>query len=76
MLSSVINSQRAVQVNIQIMRTFVRPRELLSTHKNLQKKIDEMEKKYDSQFQIVFETIKEILRPPDKSKREIGFHVK
>ncbi len=59
------------------MRTFVRLRELLATHKNLQRKIDEMEKKYDHQFKVVFETIKEILEPPaKKNKKTIGFHTK
>ena len=77
MLSSVLNSKRAVHVNIQIMRTFMRLRELLASHKNLQRKIEEMEKKYDSQFQIVFEAIKEIMTPPPaKQKKPIGFHVK
>lgn len=77
MLSSVLNSKRAVQVNIQIMRTFTRLRELLASHKNLQRKIEEMEKKYNSQFQVVFETIKEILNPPvKKQKKFIGFHAR
>lgn len=77
MLSSVLNSERAIQVNIQIMRTFARMKELISHHKNLQKKIDEMEKKYDSQFKAVFDAIREILEPPKtKLKKPIGFHVK
>lgn len=77
MLSSVLNGKRAVHVNIQIMRTFMRLRELLASHKNLQRKIEEMEQKYDSQFQAVFETIKKILNPPvKKEKRPIGFHAK
>ena len=76
MLSSVLNSKRAVRVNVQIMRTFVRLRELLATHKNLERKIYEMEKKYDDQFKVVFDTIKEILEPPKKRKKPIGFHVK
>ena len=76
MLSSVLNSKRAVRVNIQIMRTFTRLRKLLATHKNLERKIYEMEKKYDDQFKVVFDTIKEILEPPKKRKKPIGFHVK
>ena len=76
MLSSVLNSKRAVRVNVQIMRTFARLRELLATHKNLERKIYEMEKKYDDQFKVVFDTIKEILEPPKKRKKPIGFHVK
>ncbi len=73
MLSSVLNSERAVQVNIQIMRTFIRLREMLMTHKDLKKKIEAMEKKYDYQFKIVFDAIKELLEPPEKIKKKIGF---
>ncbi len=75
MLSSVLNSKRAVQVNIQIMRTFTQLREMLTGNKELKRKIEEMEKKYDHQFQIVFKAIKELLEPPSvKSKPPIGFH--
>lgn len=73
MLSSVLNSERAVQVNIQIMRTFTRLREMLMTHKDLKDKIEAMEKKYDYQFKIVFDAIKELLEPPKKTKKKIGF---
>jgi phage regulator Rha-like protein len=73
MLSSVLNSQRAVQVNIEIMRTFTRLREMLLTHKDLKAKIESLEKKYDHQFKIVFDTIKQLLEPPQKPKRKIGF---
>ncbi len=73
MLSSVLNSERAVQVNIQIMRTFTRLREMLMTHKDLKEKIEAMEKKYDYQFKIVFDAIKELLEPPVKAKKKIGF---
>lgn len=77
MLSSVLNSERALLVNIQIMRTFAKMKELISHHKNLQKKIDEMEKKYDMQFKVVFDAIREILEPKNqKPKKPIGFHVK
>ncbi|VAW15897.1 hypothetical protein MNBD_BACTEROID05-270, partial [hydrothermal vent metagenome] len=61
MLSSVLNSQKAIQVNIQIMRTFTKLRELMSTHKDLKRKIEIMEKKYDHQFRVVFETIKRLI---------------
>ncbi len=75
MLSSVLNSERAVQVNIQIMRTFTQLREMLASNKVLRQKIEEMEKKYDRQFQIVFKAIKELLEPPSpKPKGPIGFH--
>ena len=73
MLSSVLNSERSIQVNIQIMRTFTKIREMLSSHKDLRHKIEEMEKKYDSQFKIVFNAIKELMNPPEKQVRKIGF---
>ncbi len=77
MLSSVLNSDRAVQVNIQIMRTFNQLREMLAGNKDLRKKIEEMEKRYDHQFQIVFKAVKKLLEPPVlpqlKPKGPIGF---
>jgi phage regulator Rha-like protein len=73
MLSSVLNSDRAIKVNIQIMRTFTKLREMLMTHKDLKKKIEAMEEKYDYQFKIVFDAIKELLEPPIKTKKKIGF---
>ena len=74
MLSSVLNSERAIQVNIiQIMRTFTKLREMLISHKDLKHKIEEMEKKYDSQFKIVFNAIKELMTPAEKQVRKIGF---
>ena len=73
MLSSVLNSKRAIQVNIQIMWTFTRLREMLAGHKDLQKKIDEMESKYDKQFRVVFEAIKQLLKEEKNPKRKIGF---
>ena len=60
MLSSVLKSKRAIQVNIQIMETFTKLREMLGSHKELKRKIDEMERKYDHQFKIVFEAIRKI----------------
>jgi ORF6N domain len=76
MLSSVLRSERAVQVNIDIMRAFVRLRQLLATHKDLAKKLEELEKKYDAQFRVVFEAIRELMIPPEPKKRPIGFGVK
>lgn len=77
MLSSVLRSKRAVQVNITIMRAFVRLRELLATHKDLARKLREMEKKYDAQFKVVFEAIRELMEPePVPPKRQIGFTAK
>jgi len=79
MLSSVLNSERAVQVNIAIMRAFVRLRQVIAAHEELGRKIDELEKKYkehDSQFQVVFHAIRELLEPPaGPPKRPIGFRV-
>jgi len=76
MLSSVLNSRRAVQVNIEIMRAFVRLRELMATHKDLVRRLDKMEKKYDAQFRVVFDAIRELMTPPEPKKRKIGFLVK
>lgn len=73
MLSSILNSERAIEVNIQIMRTFTKLREMLLTHRDLRQKIEEMEKKYDYQFKVVFDTIKQLLEPVKKPKRQIGF---
>jgi len=76
MLSSVLKSDRAIQVNIQIMRAFTQLRKMLSTHEDLKRKIESMEKKNDEQFQIVFEAIKQLLSEEDKPKKKIGFTVK
>lgn len=73
MLSSVLNSKRAIQVNIQIMRLFIKMREMLKTHKELLEKIEKMEKNYDRQFRIVFQIIRELNIPPNKSNKQIGF---
>lgn len=77
MLSSVLNSERAIQVNIQIMRTFTRLKDLLRTHASLRRKIEALEKKYDHQFRAVFDAIKQLMEEPvpeEKPKRKIGFH--
>lgn len=76
MLSSVLNSKRAVQVNIQIMRAFVKLREMIATHKDLAKKLEELERKYDAQFRVVFDAIRELMIPPEVDKRKIGFMAK
>ena len=79
MLSTVLNSERAIMVNIQIMRTFTKLRELFATHKDLQRKIETLEGKYkqhDKQFKVVFEAIRQLLEPPPvpaKPKGKIGF---
>lgn len=73
MLSSVLNSERAVKVNIEIMRAFVRLREIPATHKDIARKLEELEKKYDEQFAVVFRAIRELMTPPEPPpKRRIG----
>ncbi len=76
MLSSILNSPRAIQVNIQIMRTFGKLREMISSNKELAQKLKDMEKKYDSQFKIVFDAIRQLVAQPEPKKRKIGFIVK
>ncbi len=73
MLSSVLKSDRAIQVNIQIMRIFSQFRRMLAGHEDLRKKIEAMEDKYDRQFKVVFEAIKQLLNENEKPKRRIGF---
>ena len=73
MLSSVLNSKRAIHVNIQIMRAFTQIRQMLSTHEDLKKKIEQMESKYDEQFRIVFDVIKQLIETESKPARKIGF---
>jgi ORF6N domain len=74
MLSSVLRSVRAVEVNIAIMRTFVQLRRLMDSNRDLARKIDALEKKYDEQFATVFAAIKQLIAPPAPSKKQIGFH--
>lgn len=75
MLSSVLHSKQAVQVNIEIMRAFVRLRQLTESHKDLRQKLQSLEKKYDKQFKVVFEAIHQLMMPPvPPKKRSIGFH--
>ena len=73
MLSSVLRSKRAVQVNIEIMRAFVRLREMLASHAGLARKLAALEKKYDAQFKVVFDAIRELMTPPEPKRRRIGF---
>ena len=75
MLSSVLRSTRAVQVNIEIMRAFVRLRQILASNAQLARKLDALEKKYDAQFKVVFEAIRELMRPPTPKRKKIGFLV-
>ena len=73
MLSSVLNSPKAIMVNIQIMRTFARIREMMIQHKDLARRLDDLEKKYDTQLKVVFDAIRQLMAPPEPKKRKIGF---
>ncbi len=77
MLSSVLNSERAIKVNIEIMRAFVRLRRMLASHADLARKLDALERKYDAQFKIVFDAIRKLMTPPEAQtpKKRIGFLV-
>jgi len=73
MLSSVLRSKRAISVNIEIMRIFVKLREMVATHKELVQKFSELEEKYDSQFKVVFDVLRKLVEPPPKQRKRIGF---
>jgi hypothetical protein len=73
MLSSVLNSEQAIQVNIAIMRAFVRMRQLLVSHEELARTVDALEKKYDAQFRVVFDAIRALMEPTKPPRRRIGF---
>ena len=75
MLSSVLRSTRAVQVNIEIMRAFVRVRQMLASHQELSRRLDDLEKKYDQQFRGVFDAIRQLMTPPEPPRRRLGFPV-
>jgi hypothetical protein len=75
MLSSVLKSERAINVNIEIMRSFVKLRQMLSSNAELARKLASLEKKYDLQFKAVFDAIRQLMAPPVKPKRRIGFHL-
>lgn len=74
MLSSVLNSERAIEVNIAIMRTFVQLRRILADNELLRKKIESLEKKYDEQFQQIFTVLQLMLAEDEKPKKQIGYH--
>jgi len=76
MLSSVLRSERAIAVNIAIMRAFVKLREILASQKELVCRLDELEQKYDRHFQVVFNAIRQLIAPPEKPEHQIGFRVK
>ena len=76
MLANVLNSERAAQTGVLVVRAFVRLRQLLSSNAELAQKLEAMEKKYDAQFKVVFDAIRQLMSPPDTKRKEIGFHVK
>ncbi len=76
MLSSVLKSDRAVQVNIEIMRTFVRLREILASHADLNRRLDALERNYDNKFKVVFEAIRQLMKPTIPKRKPIGFRGK
>ena len=73
MLSSVLRSPRAIHVNIEIMRTFVKLRAMLASHEDLSRKLAALERKYDEQFRVVFDAIRQIMAPTPKAAKRIGF---
>lgn len=75
MLASVLNSSRAIEVSVFVVRAFVKLREMLASHRDLARRLEEMEKRYDAQFRVVFDAIRELMRPPEKPRRRIGFGV-
>jgi hypothetical protein len=74
MLSSVLNSERAIRVNIEIMRAFVKLRQMLASNAELSRRLDELESKYDRHFKVVFDAMRELMNPPVPSRKRIGFH--
>ena len=73
MAASILNSQRAIDASVYVVRAFIKLREMIASHKDLTKKLNELEKKYDGQFQIVFEAIRQLIEVEEKPKRKFGF---
>lgn len=76
MAASVLNTQRAIDVSIYVVRAFVKLREMIASHKDLARRLDELESKYDAQFHVVFDAIRKLMIPRDEDKRKIGFLAK
>jgi hypothetical protein len=74
MAANVLNTPKSVNTSIFIIRVFVKLRQILSSHKDLAQKIEELEEKYDAQFKVVFDAIRELMKPPEPTQRKIGFH--
>jgi hypothetical protein len=75
MLASVLNSEIAVNASIYIVRAFIKLREILFSHKNLERKIEQIENKYDKQFKIIFETIKQLIQQKQTPRKPIGYKI-
>lgn len=73
MAANVLNSRGAIEASVIVVRAFVRIRELLATHKDLARKLEELERKYDGQFRVVFEAIRQLVSPPARARKPIGF---
>lgn len=73
MVATILNSDQAIEMSLYVVRAFVRLRRLLASHEDLARKLESLEKKYDAQFKIVFDAIRELMKPPEKPKRKIGF---
>ena len=76
MAASVLNSERAIETSIFVVRAFVQLRQMLSMHKDLERRLDALEGRYDEQFKVVFDAIRALMKPPEKAKKKIGFEVK
>ena len=76
MLANVLNSKRAVQASVQVIRAFIRVRQMLASHADLARKLEALEKKYDAQFRVVFDAIRQLINHPEPQRRAIGFQVK
>jgi ORF6N domain len=76
MAASVLNTERAVDISLYVVRAFIRLRQLLATNTNLSHRLDDLERKYDGQFRVVFNAIRQLMMPPEPKRRSIGFHVK
>jgi hypothetical protein len=75
MLSSILKSSKAIQVNVEVMRAFVRLRRILASHVDLARKLEDLEKRYDAQFRTVFDAIRHLMARPERARRSIGFRV-
>jgi len=76
MAANVLNSERAVQASVEVVRAFIRLRQMLAPNTELAKKLEELERKYDRQFKVVFDAIRQLMTPPEPKRKEIGFHAK